>query len=350
MPNKFKEQNINHTQAERGTKERPENLYAHTQAGEFFTNTALYQKKTSFIICETTTKEKATFSQAWKKARDNQERRVATRDKVPYKRKWTIKKEKETAQQLIEKNGEHGTQLGYHYKKYWDYEIDLDFYKKGRPEAVSNHIKQTFIKVAKMLRVKYWETSNGNAKINLLSETELDRSIYYINITDKWGNKHHIGEILGKNRQTRETHREARGEGKWKWGVKNLEVVKKLFKLFFVEINDKRLNKEKYKQISNKKTPRNIKVYQPLNISQNIRQIILKDIKLGEYKKLKRLKGNKPLFKQFYNGKKYFLIDTKYSGNFDETILDRMPEGSIRSVILAQGVKHQFFKQLWTEP
>lgn len=122
--------------------------------------------------------------------------------------------------------------------------------------------------------------------------------------------------------------------------------------MFFVDISENRTIQEKHKQISNKKTLRNIKVYQPLkpceNISESIREDritqILKNIKIGKRQQIRR-PSDKPLFKQFFN--KYFLIDTKYSGGFNEkTILDELTEGSIRSVVLAQGNKYQFFKTL----
>lgn len=287
------------------------------------------------------------FNHAWGKARNEQERRVATRDKIPYKKKWPSKREKETAEQLIKKNKEYGAKLGHLYKKYWDYEIDLDF--KRYSQAVNEHHKKTFIKIAQYLRIHYWETSNGNLRINLLSETELDRGIYYITITDKWGNRQPVGEVLGRGRQVRETHKEARGDGAWGWKVKSLEVVREYLKKFFVDISDKRLDKGKHKQKRNRKTASNIKVYEPLNISENTRQIILKDIKIGKTQRIKRM-TDKPLFKKWYyikGDKHYFLIDTKYSGKIKESILDELPEGSIRSVVLNQGSKHTFFKQLW---
>jgi len=375
-----KEAEIKHSNGLTNKGETSHAYTPHEQAQASFTNSLNSFFLDQYILPPQPHTKQLTFTQAWLKARDNKKRRVATgrkwnketkqwekAPKTPFKKNWTTREEKESSKQLTKKYGEYGERLGHKYKDYWDYEIDLDFYKEGRPNEVSEHFKNSFIKITKLLKLKWWETSNGNARLNLLSKEELTRSILYITITDKWGNKHAVGEVLGKKRQVRATHKKERGEGKWKLKVDKLEQAFKIFRLFFFDFSDTKAVKAKVKEKDAQIIPRSIKVYKPLKPSENIRRNIseanniiktiktnkektqiLKNIRIGPRKQLRRAKSEKPLYKQLYNGKKYFLIDTKYSGGFSEnTILDDLPMGSIRSVVLAQGDKHQFYKQLW---
>jgi len=331
-------------------------------------------KKRENHLTSLLTKSKVSYSEAWKKARDKQSIRVATgkyKPKWPFKKNWEKRKEKETAEQLISKYQEYGTRLGHKYKRYYDYILDIDFYKDNKPRALGDLWKKAFLKIMSLYGVKWDETSNGNAHVNLLLEEEAPNGI--LTYLSKYGVKWRVGEILGKGRQARATHKTERGEGKWAIKAKNINEVSKIFKLFFFDFELTGIKEPKHAK-SKKKQPTNINVYETEKTNKNHGQNTIKDniivpTEINEYKKLepgtqilvkdgiigkrKQLKRpGKPLFKQYYQrpGKKwqYFLIDTHYQ-NYTERIINHLPEGTAQSFILNQGHTYQFFNHLLTE-
>jgi len=300
-----------------------------------------WNKSVALVPHVDTNKTKIGFNEAWKQHQDKEKIRVAIRDKKPFKNNWPTIKEKDSISELLTKYGEYGERTGRKYKNGFYYIGDFDFYKPNRDIKVSEHLKKSFIKITQLLRVKWWETSSGNAHLPIFLKEPIEKSRYFMTLTDQFGKPHHMGELLGKGCQARASHRTEKGEGKWQWKAQNLEALNKLLNKFFINIGDKVKVARKHAE----KSAPSIKVSNEQKIQQIIGDFLIKQATIGKRKRL-----SDTVYKIWYKNKdgspKHFLLNTKYQSRYDENIIDRLPEGAIRTFILSQAKKHKFFKQL----
>ena len=293
---------------------------------------------------------KKNYEGCWTKARDRQDIRLATRNKRPLKKDWFNRRERRKIQQLLNKYGEWGARTGKKIGYWWDCRIDFDFFHSGTPFKVAYHWEKSFKKLADWLGIKYDKTKNGVHITLLLKELPTNCLIYHF---DKYGKRRVMGSILSANRHAQglgSPYKESAGKGKWALKAQNIEEVAKLFEKFFFVIDyEKKFNNKTQPKLAEKAVS-NEKVSESLKLEKNIKENQWKEItaRILQREKLP-IRKDKPIYKQWYHekgkNKQYFLLDTYYQ-NYSQEILNQLPFGSWRSLVLNKGSPHWFFKRL----
>jgi hypothetical protein len=322
---------------QKSSKNGVKKTFSLPQACDIYTNSLIDKK--DYVGC-------------WEKARDRQDVRLATKNKVPQYRKgshWPTIKEMRGVRELITKYGEWGHRTGKKLGNYWDARVDFDFYHGGTSLKMGRHWEKSFKKLMNWLGIKYDKTQHG-AQVNLLlKELPPNCLLYHI---DRYGKKRIVGSILSAGRQAQglgSPYKEPAGEGKWALKAQNLAEVAQLFSKFFFMIDcEAKMNKiqvgVKRNQVLNIKIN---EVEKSTELSKEASKKII--IQLAQILKRRLLpfksKDGGNIYKFWYQQKgkssRYFLLDTYQKHR--KRVLDQLPVGSINNFILNQGQVYQFF-------
>lgn len=278
--------------------------------------------------------------------------RLPTKNKIPQKKRWNWPGFEEwlTKNALLRKYQEWsirgGKKLGDKYLSF----LDLDLFKEDIALTLQTILGKYSNSLLNYLRCFHVETKKGY-HVYLLTDELLPNQIIYH--TDKFGKRRIIGSIQSKGKYVvgfDSKDKKLVAKGQWFWHVKDLDQVKETLGKFFIEVGDKeQANTEK--QL--------FQLQQKLRNNQTKLRLIISTIKTNVLKQAKSLIQAKILskyktlltdiWKVFYQDQKthekgYFLLNA-YQKSY---ALPNLEVGNMRNVILAQGIKHQFFNRFQT--
>jgi len=246
--------------------------------------------------------------------------------------------------------------------------LDIDLRKEDFPEKLIKRLEQNVKKLTNCLQVSYDKTKKGLHVDILTPELLTNEQIYY----QGWGKTLNVGSIqsLGKYVVGEDKNKAFIKSGKWYWKVKNNEEVKNQLAKFFFRLGKLEQSEQKTaenRQLLVNETKKTVR-YQAWDYHLN--QAVMREYLLIIEKPHKKQKEpeSKPVKKQHIQAKilskqetnlehlwKVFYLDwkSKTTGYFLVNDYHRKREfndleiGSVRNILLVNGVKHRFFSRIW---
>lgn len=299
------------------------------------------------------------------KRKDQAWRRLATINKIAQKAGFTLSNysEKRTITELLKQHGEYSYLTGKKLGTYYLSTLDIDIRKEGFAEALIKRLEKNVARLLGFLRVSYDKTKKG-LHIDILTPEPLDnQQIYY----QGWGKIWNIGSIqsLGKYVVGEDQDKAFIKNGKWYWKVKSNEEVKAWLSKFFFRLGNHA--KEKPTENSQLLANETIKTFKYQAWDYNLNQAVVREYSLIIEKPLKKPRTT-PLLVKKHNLQakilskkqtnlehmwKVFYLDwkTKTTGYFLVNDYHRKREfndldiGSVKNIMLIQGIKHNFLSQ-----
>ena len=299
--------------------------------------------------------------------KDQAWRRLATVNKIAQKSGYNLPDylEKRTIAELLKQHGEYSYLTGKKLGTYYLSTLDIDIRKEEFAEKLTERLEKNVRKLTNCLHVSYDKTKKG-LHVDILTSEPLDnQQIYY----QGWGKIWNIGSIqsLGKYVVGEDKDKAFIKNGKWYWKTKNDEEVKSQLAKFFFRLG----NQEKTKAIENMQLLANetLKTFRYQAWDYNLNQAVMREYSLIIEKPQKKPK-QKPLLlkKHSLQAKilskekvlklermwKVFYLDwkTKTTGYFlvnnyqKEQAFNCLHAGSIKNIMLIQGIKHNFLSRL----
>ena len=271
---------------------------------------------------------------ARQKRKDQPWRRLATKNKIAQTAGYNLPthKEKRSIAELLKKHGEFAYLTGKPLGRYYLSTLDLDLRKVEFPEKMVECLEKNVGCLLGFLRVSYDKTKKG-LHVDILTPELLPNEIIYYR---GWGKVWNVGSIQSKGKYVvgEDKDKEFVKNGKWYWKVKkNEEVKEKLAKFFFLLGKRQEMTKE----VANLSPQSFKKVSQIERIKQIIQAKILsvKKTHLTDFLKVFYLN-------QRSQKRGYFLLNSYQKPN----VLPSLDIGSVRSICLVSGWKHEFFSRM----
>lgn len=245
--------------------------------------------------------------------------------------------------------------------------MDIDLRKEEFAEKLIKRLEKNVKKLTNCLQVSYDKTKKGLHVDILTPELLTNEQIYY----QGWGKAWNIGSIqsLGKYVVGEDKNKAFIKSGKWYWKVKNNEEVKNQLAKFFFRLGKLEQTEQKNtegRQLLANQTLKAVR-YQAWDYSLN--QAVMREYFLLIEKPYKKQKEpeSRPAKKQHIQAKilskketnlehlwKVFYLDwkTKTTGYFlindyhREREFNDLEIGSVRNVLLVNGMKHRFFSRM----
>ena len=308
--------------------------------------------------------------------------RLATQDKRPIKKGWTYDNWQEwlSKEQLLKKYGEWslrgGKQLGNKYLSF----LDVDIFKGDIAPTLQQRLEKNVRLCLDYLNCFHVKTKKGYHAY-LLTDKPLTNEILYH--TDKFGKRRIIGSIQSKGKYVvgfDSPNKKLVERGKWFWHVKDLEKAKESLRKFFIEIGKEKatIQEEKNKPpILKSKLLNNSVISKKVEYwgwDYNLNKLVDRSYKLVVEKSWKVAKkvsekppGQLASFRHNIQAKilskqktcltdlwKVFYLDwkTKQQGYFlvneyqQEREFNDLSIGSVRNMVLIQGIKHSFLNRV----
>lgn len=269
-----------------------------------------------------------------RKRRDQAWRRLATKDKVAQTAGFNLPthREKRSVEELLRQHGEYSYLTGKPLGNYYLSTLDIDLRKVEFPEKMIAGLEKSIKKITNCLRTSYDKTKKG-LHVDILTPEILPNEIIYYR---GWGKLWNIGSIQSKGKYVvgEDKEKEFVKNGKWYWKVdRNEEIRDKLAKFFF--------RAGKQQQITKKPTNQSLNSKKINQIVQRVKQIL--KVKVLSVKKTRLTDFLRIFYFNKTSQKKgYFLLNAYQKPD----ILPSLSVGSVCSVLLVSGRKHDFFSRL----
>jgi len=301
------------------------------------------------------------------KRKDQPWRRLATINKIAQKAGYNLLtyQEKRTITELLQQHGEYSYLTGKHLGTYYLLTLDLDILRAEFSKKMIAYLERSIRKLLDYLHVSYDKTKKG-LHVDILTPEPLDnQQIYY----QGWGKIWNIGSIqsLGKYVVGEDKDKAFIKNGKWYWKTKNNEEIKATLNKFFFKLGNQ---PEKPAEISQLLTNETLKTFKYPAWDYNLNQAVVREYSLIIEKPQKKPQQTKPLLLKKHNLQakilskervlklehmwKVFYLDwkTKTTGYFlvnnyqKSYALPNLDIGSIKNMVLVNGVKHAFLSQI----
>ena len=269
-----------------------------------------------------------------RKRKDQAWRRLATKGKIAQTSGYNLPnyQEKRSIEGLLKQYGEYSYLTGKPLGNYYLSTLDIDLRKVEFPEKMVAKLEKIVDCLLNSLRVSYDKTKKG-LHVDILTPEPLPNEIIYY---QGWGKTWNVGSIQSKGKYVvgEDKEKEFINRGKWYWKAdRNEEIRAKLTKFLFIV--GKRQSEAK----------------EVVNSTPNFKKInwIAQQIKRAIQAKILNIRktGLTDLIKIFYLNQKtqktgYFLLNTYQRAE----ALPSLSVGSVRSMLLVSGTKHDFFSRM----
>lgn len=290
--------------------------------------------KENFFFVGGLENQEGNIKKARRKRKDQTWRRLATKNKIAQTAGYNLPtyREKQSIEELLKKYGEFAYLTGKPLGRYYLSTLDLDLKKVEFPEKLIVKLEKQTDYLLNCLRVSYDKTKKG-LHIDILTPEPLPNEIIYY---QGWGKVWNVGSIQSQGKYVvgEDKDKEFIKNGKWYWKVKKTEEVKAKLAKFFFMLGGKQQGATEKVSNSPPSFKKNNQIIQPTKHAVQAKILSVKKTCLADF--LKVFYWNEKVRKRGY-----FLLNTYQKPD----VLPSLIVGSIRSIWLISGRKHDFFNR-----